>query len=222
MDADGARLEEVYLATACARGDDAAIEAFEATVFPAIDGALRHAGLESRIAEVRQILRVRLFVGRPDAPPKIATYTGRASLARWLRVIALREAFALDESAAPDAERWTATLADPENPELIHLRVTYQASFEAAVARGCALLRPAERNLLRLYFFDNLTIDEIGELYRVHRATAARRVARAQGALAAHVRRILRRELCVVGSELDSILRLVGSRLDLSLRRMFA
>jgi RNA polymerase sigma-70 factor, ECF subfamily len=222
-DVDPKRIEEMYLATACGRGDVAATAAFEATVFPSIDGALRHAGLEDKIPEVRQLLRVRLFVG--DSP-KIATYSGRASLSRWLRVISLREAIALDErdrTTAPlDDDQWAVAIEDPtQNPELAHLRITYRASFDAAVGRACDLLRPAERNVLRLYFFENLTIDEIGQLYHVHRATAARRVARAQAAFAAHVRRILRSELCVVGAELDSILRLIESRIDLSLRRMF-
>jgi hypothetical protein len=37
-----------------------------------------------------------------------------------------------------------------------------------------------DRNLLRYQYFDHLTVDDIGALHRVHRATAARGVARAE------------------------------------------
>jgi RNA polymerase sigma-70 factor (ECF subfamily) len=68
---------------------------------------------------------------------------------------------------------------------------------------------------------DGLTIDEIGALYRVHRATAARWLARAQVGLTKEIRAALIRTLNLQPAELRSVLRLIRSGLQVSLRSLF-
>ena len=81
-------------------------------------------------------------------------------------------------------------------------------------------LEPRDRLLLKYHYLDGLTVDRIGALYTVHRATAARWIAAAREMLATRTQRILLEKLRVTPSELRSIARLVESQLDLSMRRL--
>src|SRR5882757_6076990 len=93
-DDPGVQLEDLregdlYLAFALAIGDGAALRAFEDTLVPQIDIALRRLRLAGGTAdEVKQALRVELLAG-PDA--KIGDYAGRGELAAWLRISATRK-----------------------------------------------------------------------------------------------------------------------------------
>jgi RNA polymerase sigma-70 factor (ECF subfamily) len=65
-----------------------------------------------------------------------------------------------------------------------------------------------------------LNVDEIGSLYDVHRATAARWVAAARERLGTRIRDELAAQLKIDVAEVDSIVRLVQSRIDVSLERV--
>jgi RNA polymerase sigma-70 factor (ECF subfamily) len=71
-----------------------------------------------------------------------------------------------------------------------------------------------------MHFVDGLTIDEIGALYQVHRATAARWISGARNTLLADTRARLTARLALTPSQFDSLMRLVRSELDLSLQRL--
>src|SRR5262249_28414644 len=84
---------DLYLACACEAGAARALAAFEARYAAEIPVFL--AGVErsaAAIEEVRQLVRERLFVAPSGRRPKIAEYSGRGSLASWLRVVTLRVA----------------------------------------------------------------------------------------------------------------------------------
>jgi len=61
---------------------------------------------------------------------------------------------------------------------------------------------------------------EMGALYGVHRATAARWAVAAQEALLEKTRRRLTERLRLTHSQLDSVLRLISSKLDINLSRL--
>jgi RNA polymerase sigma-70 factor (ECF subfamily) len=103
------------------------------------------------------------------------------------------------------------------DPRLDDLRRRYRGDFAAAFRAALAALPVRERNLLRQHHMDGLTIDQLAGLYRVHRATAARWVARARTTLSGETRRRLMERLGVATQDADSIIRLVRSQLDLSL-----
>ena len=63
-------------------------------------------------------------------------------------------------------------------------------------------------------------MDEIAGLYGVHRATAARWVDRIRDKLEVETKRRLRERTGLAGAELDSAVRLVQSRLEVSFRRL--
>lgn len=78
------------------------------------------------------------------------------------------------------------------------------------------------RALLRYSLLDGWNVDRIGALYGVHRATAARRVAVARDQLADAIRKDLSSRLSIPVDEVDSVVRLVQSRIDVSLSRILS
>lgn len=223
-----AHVADLGLAWACARGDAAAFAAFEARVLPELDAALRSMEIERwLVEEVKQIVRVELFVAAPDRAPLIDAYAGRGSLRGWLRSIAVRTAMKLlhKEKRAPassDDDELAQLPAGDAGPELAHFRRRYGAQFKAAFVEALATLDSRERNLLRQHFLDQLDLDQLGRLYGAHRATVARWIARGRMRLLDATRGRLREQLGVSDADLDGVLRLVRSELYQSLRRLLA
>jgi RNA polymerase sigma-70 factor (ECF subfamily) len=89
-----------------------------------------------------------------------------------------------------------------------------------AFATALADLPRRERTILRQYHVDGLSIDELARLHGIHRATSARWIAAARADLVQRVRGHLRAALSLDDRELDSVIGLVRSRLDLSLSRL--
>ena len=63
------------------------------------------------------------------------------------------------------------------------------------------------------------SIEQIGAIYRVHRATVARWIADARELLLHQTRELLSRRVRVSNDELESILWLIDSQMDVSLHR---
>ncbi len=86
---------------------------------------------------------------------------------------------------------------------------------------GGAGQRPddAQQPQHRLHHLDGLTIDELSALKRVHRSTIARRIARCCELLATNTHARLVERLGLPPSQVDSVMRLVRSQLELSLER---
>jgi RNA polymerase sigma-70 factor (ECF subfamily) len=217
---------DLYLAHACARGDETALRAFEAQCGPDIESALRRVRTGGDVLDdARQILRQRLFVGTRQSGPRIAAYSGRGPLRLWLRVTVVRIVFEIleRESREPQADEneILALPAPADDPEIGYLKQLYQREFKEAFEAAVAALADRERTLLMQYHVDGLTIDELGALYRVHRVTAARWVARARKSLHDATRKELQRKLDLSPTEFDRLLRTIWSHLDISIYRLF-
>lgn len=223
VELDALHVEDLYLASACAQGDPRAIALVEEHYLAELGPALAQfdAGGIPR-EEVLQLLRVHLFVSDQESAPRITGYGGLADLRSWLKVVATRLAIDLARKQRRerplDEQELECLPAGAPSPELTLLHETYRAEFKAAFAAAFAALPVRERNLLRHQIIDQLGIDGIGALYGVHRATAARWVARAREKLVRGVRRELQAALRVGRDELDSILRAVASQIEISSR----
>lgn len=223
-----ARAVELYLVCACADGDARAVHRFEAAYFGEVRAAMARVTNELAITdEALQRLRERLFVcaaGAADRPRGIASYAGRGDLRGWLRVAATRAALELLRARRPaePADALDQITDDAADPELALMRRQYGSAASAAVAAAFAELEPRERNLLRQYFVDGLTIDALGKLYAIHRATAARWVERARAALEKRTRAQLRERLGAGHSTIDSIVRMVQSDLHTTLSGLWS
>ncbi|HUJ62173.1 MAG TPA: sigma factor-like helix-turn-helix DNA-binding protein [Kofleriaceae bacterium] len=222
----GEHLGDVYLACGLAHGDPAALATFEHTTLPAVARGLgRLASSPDARRELLQALRERMLVGK-DGKRGIAGYDGRAPLAIWLRVCAARLGL-----RSAERERRVVDLGDEQlaqlapgvpDPELAYLRAHYGDRFRAAFAAAVGELAPRERNLMRHAVIDGLGIDQIAAIYHVHRATAARQLERARRQLIERTREHMRQALGVSETELDSILRVLMSMADVTLRHVLA
>jgi RNA polymerase sigma-70 factor (ECF subfamily) len=207
-------IEDLALACACHRRDDAAILELDNRHMRAIPRALARIGAAALADEVAQRLRDRFVVHG-----KIADYSGRGPLSAWVRAAAVRTAVDLlrAQRRAAGASEHAALPAAAVDPELELLRDRYAETIQAALQRALDTAPVRERNLLRLCYLDGLSVDEIGAIYHVHRTTAGRLVARARETLIAETRRLVRERLTLSDSDLDSLLRAVRSHLHISL-----
>lgn len=213
--------DDLYLACACARGDPYAIAAFEAHCMGAVDDALaRQRVAADTVFEIKQLLRERLLVGA-ERPPRIADFGGRSTLRSWLFVMATREAFAIKRRAqrevAIEDESPLYSFVSRGESELEHFKARHRDAFKQAFDLALRSLPARDQTLLRQHVLDGLTIDQLASLYRVHRSTSARSLERARKAVLASTRARLREQLGVASTELDSILRMIRSRLEVSL-----
>jgi RNA polymerase sigma-70 factor (ECF subfamily) len=219
--------EDLYLTCGCVRGQADALAAFDAqlmTRVPLYIASLRLS--ETVLDEVRQLLRHKLFTGEGGAPGKVAHYNGSGALDSWLRVTAMRAALnllAAEKSHTPldEAEGVGELLAPGDDPELDWIKARYRATFGQALRQSFQRLSQRDRNLLRFQFLDGMTPARVGSVYGVHRTTVMRWVAEAQEQLFTHTHQILCSELKMSAQECDSLLELVRSRLDMTLRTLF-
>jgi RNA polymerase sigma-70 factor (ECF subfamily) len=179
-------IADLYLACGCARGDEAALDVFKERYLPEIARALRRLRLsDDQRSEAAQRVLERILVSSEAKPARIGHYSGRGSLAGWVRVSAAHLALNMvrDEKKQPMAidEHAYAELPDTSSdPELALLKELYAGEFRFAFKQAWADLPKKDRALLSFSYLEQLSIDQIAPIYRVHRATIARWLARAR------------------------------------------
>src|SRR5688572_29767740 len=224
---DQLRASDLYLACACAQGDDRALTLFDAEFGRDIDLAIARSGnVNLTKDEFRQALRNKLFVAREDKAPKIADYAGRGDLRSWVRVTALRMIVDIvrqrnaGKEISVEADMLGAMPAGTDDPELDYIQKVYKSQFKDALQDAFGRLTPRERNLLRHQVIHGLNIDQVGAIYRVHRTTAFRWIEKARKSLLRETRSALMNRLRVGSGEFHSIMRVVQGDLDVSVRRL--
>lgn len=211
--------DDVGLAIACTRGDRAALAAFEALCTRAVPPVVGRFGGPELVAEVTQQVRTRLLMAQDGAVSRLAGYRGQGSLARFIQAVAVRSALNLLESDGrhppPDGDAALIdTPAGGDDPELAAIKRRYRTEFKEAFAAAMGTLEEASRNALRLYYLDGLTLADLGSLYGWSVPTASRRLAAARAALLEATRATMKERLRLDTRELDSVLRLIESRLS--------
>ncbi len=221
-------VEDLYLACGCAHGLPAAIAVFERELMPIVRTAARRIDSATELVdEVAQAARERLLVSADSAEPRIAEYNGSGALAAWVRIAAMRIAMNLLRSRRRnllvDDDLFFDELASQRtDAERRQIRARYAEACSQALREAFAALSARERNLLRMHHLHGLTIDELAPTFRVHRATVARWIERARETLLARTREELCSRLQIGAAEVDSILRELHSRLDVSVSRLLA
>jgi RNA polymerase sigma-70 factor (ECF subfamily) len=213
---------DLYLACGCALSDPNALSAFENRCLTVVDRALSRLGMGANVvSEVKQRLR-RILLVDDGGPPKISEFAGRSELSRWVRVIAVHEALGIARQARRHAELDRDGLRDSvlvnEDPELDYLKRVYRREFALAFGEALQGLRDKDRLLLKQQFLDGLGVDELARLHRVHRVTVFRWLEHARTAVLSRTRAVMMTRLKIPPSELDSIMRLISSRLEVSMR----
>lgn len=213
---------DLYLACACAQSDPAALSFFDRRFLariPEVLGAMDPSGALAE--EVEQRVREKLLLPGPGGRARIAEYGGRGPLLTWVRATAVRTATDLrrgekEEVSVDEVEPFAQQLHSGD-PELEYIKAAHREDFRAAFNAALESLSPQQRNVLRLYLIDRLNIAAIGKLYDTHRSTIARWIVDARGQLLDQTRQILARKLRLSAPELESLMGLVRSQLDLSI-----
>jgi RNA polymerase sigma-70 factor (ECF subfamily) len=205
--------EGLYLAFACSLGNERAVVLFRDSFRGVMDGCYRRLGFTRQAEEISQRVMRSIFVHDGQSGPAILNYTGRGSLANWVRVVTVREAYRVTRGERTIAQREVGgvderimdrAVNDEANPELLHLKRDYRSKFKASFQRAFERLSHRERNVLRYQYLDGLNLEQIGTIYNASRAT----------------RKIMRDEHKVPLDEFDGAMKLIESAMDVSLSRL--
>ncbi|MFO7564758.1 MAG: sigma-70 family RNA polymerase sigma factor [Enhygromyxa sp.] len=220
-DFEGLPDADLYLARACGRGDPQALRRFAELYAVECDRAIaRSPTLGLSRDEFRQLVSVHLFVREHERPARISGFCGRGSLRAWVRVVCARLIVDLSRRASParDHELLLERLDDNHDPELAQLRRSLAPQLRDAFEVALAAVDVRQRNLLRQRYLHEVPVDALASLYGVHRSTVYLWLEQARAAVLDHARAAL--ALTNPDERLDSLIRLLGSELELSLRRL--
>lgn len=211
---DEIQADDLCLIIACENGDEKAwndlVERFTATVRSAARAA---SGSEDAAEDLAQSIWAELYGlrVRDDGrrASKLAYYSGRGSLAGWLRAVVAQlsvdsfrkqsKLVQTEEDADLDRLAHEAQLNEAPafavssvaNPENSLTNRFAQTELQRALTQAVRELAAEDRLLVKLYYFDNLRLREAGVVLGVHEATASRRLARIQTDLRQRVSQIL-------------------------------
>jgi RNA polymerase sigma-70 factor (ECF subfamily) len=218
--ADAAALHagDLLLAFACSSGDDAAWRLLDREHLSGVGAFVARIDSSAAFAdEVRQIVGERLL----GPAGKLASYTGRGPLGGWMRVVAVREAQMLVRGRKPakEIETFGGLEDSASGPESALFQRRSAELFRRAFSEVMAALEAEDKNLLRLYFADGRSYEELARVLQTSRASAARRVAEARARVLQRVERRIRDELGATAPGAETIYALVKSQLDVSVLR---
>lgn len=217
-------LAELYLALACAAGNPAAIAAFDRHYLDVVPQALASMKLPAAtVDDVRSIVRDKLLLPDGDTPPRVIEYAGRGRLRGLVQVSATRAAIDRIRHEEREAELPADTaLAAPGDVELSLIKAQYREAFVAGFTASVAKLERRDRNILRLHLLGGVTLEQLAQMYGVHRATMVRWLAAAREVLFDGTREHVAATLAAPDEELDQMFDLVRSRVELSVERLLA
>jgi RNA polymerase sigma-70 factor, ECF subfamily len=210
---DELQADDLCLIVACEQGDEKAWNELVERFSPTVRSAARSASSNEDTAEdLAQSIWAELYGlrTRKDGCPasKLAYYSGRGSLAGWLRAVVAQLAVdsfrkqarlvQTEEDADLDRLAQDAHVADGQpalagvqNPEESMSNRFARTEMQQALSKSVQELNAEDRLLVKLYYFDNLRLREAGAVLGVHEATASRRLTRIQTDLRKRVSEIL-------------------------------
>lgn len=178
-------LEELALARACAAGHQRAWDFFLTRYREGLYGAAYSiAREESAARDLADSIYADLYGTRTrdgERLSKLASYTGRGSLAGWLRTVMaqqhvdryrkVRRMVSLDE----ESEKGVQFVAHAPQPD-DSLQSHQHSRLEQATDDALAQLLSEERFILASYFLDGRTLAEIARMLGVHESTISRKI----------------------------------------------
>lgn len=212
---DELQADDLCLIIACELGDENSWNELVERFTPTVRSAARSASVNEDAAEdLAQSIWAELFGirNRKDgkSSSKLAYYSGRGSLAGWLRAVVAqlavdtyrRQSRLVQTEEDADLERLSHEASAHEgqqvvpasllqNPEQTIANRFAEADLQAALRDAVGKLSAPDRLLVKLYYFDDLRLREAGEVLGVHEATASRRLTRVHAELRKMVAEIL-------------------------------
>lgn len=240
---DGLQADDLCLIIACEQGDENAwtdlVERFKATVRSAARSASAN---EDAADDLTQSIWAELYglrAGKDGKPAsKLAYYSGRGSLAGWLRAVVAqlavdayrKQSRLVQTEEDSDLDRLAretkigegkAVLAGVPNPEESLSNRFARTNIQQALRKSVQELSAEDRLLVKLYYFDDLRLREAGAVLGVHEATASRRLTRIQSDLRKRVTRILIDENGWTAAETERSFSELAQHLDTDLETIF-
>jgi RNA polymerase sigma-70 factor (ECF subfamily) len=236
---DEMQADDLCLIIACERGDESAWNDLVERFTPTVRSAARSASSnEDAAQDLAQSIWAELYGlrtkkdGRPAS--KLAYYSGRGSLAGWLRAVVAQLAVDMfrkqsrlvqtEEDADLDRLAREANIGEGQSvlagmatPEESMSNRFAQTDMQQALNRAVQELAAEDRLLVKLYYFDNLRLREAGAVLGVHEATASRRLTRIQTDLRKRVAKILIDERGWTPAETEKSFAEVAQHLDTDL-----
>lgn len=223
------QVKDLCLALGCGQGNGNAISTFEALYSSDLKRiTLRFQKPHLPQEDLIQDLREKLFVGAASKPPKILSYAGQSPLKSWLKVTAVRTFLnytkSREQRKREERIEHSHLLDIPTgfDLELEFLKQEYREHFRSSFQEALWNLEVRSQNLLYQHLVAGLSIDQLGAMLHIHRATAARHLAKARQSLLEGTRRSLMQKLNISSREFDSIMGLIQSRMELSVARLLA
>jgi RNA polymerase sigma-70 factor (ECF subfamily) len=220
----GLHASDLFLACGCSQGDPVAVQELERHF---ISPLARHLGRADALPtfsdEVKQAVRVRLLVAEAGVVPRIASYRGQGPLAVWLRLAATRMAVNLRKEAAHEIashEQIARLSAAGGDPELDFFKAHYRDELRKATESALRGLPPKDGNLLRLHFFEQLSAQTIGAMHGVSARTVQRWIADIRERIIRETRQLLNQRWKISDAQFESMLGLVASQVEISVRRL--
>jgi RNA polymerase sigma-70 factor, ECF subfamily len=225
--------EDLCLAAACAKGDESAWEDFYKDYRSYLVNIARtmtqDAGAAEQLADSTFAELYGLRESGGSRVSKFSFYSGRGSLRGWLRAVVFQ--------LSADQHRQTSRLVQTEEPEdmdrLAHAgesaeRVAapevpfvterYRAAVADALRRAIRELEARERLLLAYYYYDEMTLREIGQLFNVHEATISRWLTKVQKRARKLVEKSLARDHRFNRREVGEAIELAAEEMDINVR----
>jgi RNA polymerase sigma-70 factor, ECF subfamily len=230
---DGAA--ELFLVYALHCGDQAAAVAFERKYLATLERSLARMKLApAELDEVKQLVLQKLLVppervvrpgdahGGTRGALRVEQYAGKGKLAGLVHVAATREALDLvrrKKRTHGDVNEQVVDLG-PWDAGLELARAEYREAFRPAFEQAVATLTPRERALLRMHLVGGVTLEDLATAYNVHRATIVRWLAAARESILNGTKEHLCARLAIRADELESLMALAHSGLDVSVERL--
>lgn len=218
-----ATLLDEYLRVACLARAAGAVETLESHFIVPLRATLeRRCGDAQLVDEALQTLRQKLLLGES---PRLQTYQSTGHLRAWLQVVGVR---VCQDLARQRGARWAreSALRDdwPVNSPGVDVaaeREELDALFVEALRQVIRGLPARERYALRMHVLAGWNVSQIGEALAIHRASAARWIVAAKEKINDNVRALLAERLDLDHSELERVLNLFSTKLDIRLSRLF-
>jgi RNA polymerase sigma-70 factor (ECF subfamily) len=237
---DELRADDLCLILACERGDAEAWEELVASYDATVKSAARKISQNPEDAEdLAGSIWAELY-GLKEGKSKLSYYSGRGSLGGWLRAVVsqlavdnyrkisrfvqIEENREFENLAAESSERSenSQLVAHSDNPEEILIDKSAQRDVAESLREAVGDLASEDRLILKMYYFDDLKLKDIGAVLGFHEATASRKLVRIQNEIRKSVERILRKNRGWNDAEIERCLADAASRIGVGFDRMLA
>ncbi len=241
---DALRADDLCLIIACESGDSSAWEDLVKSFDSTVKSAARAISKNSEDAEdLASSIWAELYGLKQDKDGKLKTklsyYSGRGSLAGWLRAVTnqlaidqfrkmsrfvqIEETREFENLANESSEKTdnVSVVSHTDNPEEILTEKQTQKDVSDALKQAIAELEAEDRLILKLYYFDDLKLKDIGATLGFHEATASRKLVRVQSEVRKSVEKILRAQHGWSEQEVRRYLAETASKLGISFEKLF-